>query len=65
MVSNSLFYPLKTGLLCTQLRLKQSCEQKTLSFPIFWQVGHCSEVASFSQSLPKHLRGVVVVAMVK
>jgi hypothetical protein len=43
------------GLLLTQLRLKQSCEQKKLSLrPSFRQVGHWREPASFSQSTPRH-----------
>lgn len=40
----------------TQLRLKQSCEQKKLSVPIFKQVGHCKLPALFSQSTPIHFR---------
>jgi len=41
----------------TQLRLKQSCEQKKLSFnPSFRHVGHCRLPASFSQSTPIHFR---------
>lgn len=41
----------------TQLFLKQSCEQKKLSFvPSFKHVGHCNEPASFSHSTPIHLR---------
>lgn len=40
----------------TQFFLKQSCEQKKLSLPIFWQVGHCSVLASFGQSVPMHFR---------
>ena len=38
----------------TQLLLKQSCEQKQLSFPIFRHVGHCKVPASFGQSTPMH-----------
>ena len=38
----------------TQLLLKQSCEQKLLSFPILRQLGHCSEPASLEQSTPTH-----------
>lgn len=40
----------------TQLRLKQSCEQKKLSVPIFRQVGHWSVPASLVQSTPIHFR---------
>lgn len=40
----------------TQLRLKQSCEQKKLSVPIFRQVGHCRDPASLAQSTPIHFR---------
>ena len=40
----------------TQLRLKQSCEQKKLSVPIFRHVGHCSVPAFLSQSTPMHFR---------
>lgn len=40
----------------TQFRLKQSCAQKKLSLPIFWQVGHCRVPASLGQSFPRHLR---------
>ena len=40
----------------TQLRLKQSCEQKKLSVPIFRQVGHCRLPALFSHSTPIHFR---------
>jgi hypothetical protein len=42
--------------LLTQLLLKQSCEQKKLSLPIFRQLGHCKVPASFWQSTPMHLR---------
>jgi hypothetical protein len=47
----------------TQLRLKQSWEQKKLSVPIFRQVGHCKLPASFSQSSPLHLRLAGAMAM--
>lgn len=46
----------------TQFRLKQSCPQKKLSLPIFWQVGHCRVSASLSQSPPAHLRTVLSAA---
>jgi hypothetical protein len=46
----------RSGRLCTQFLLKQSCEQKKLSLSIFLQVGHCSELASLSQSTPRHFR---------
>lgn len=43
------------GIELTQLRLKQSCEQKKLSLrPSFRQVGHWRAPASFSQSTPRH-----------
>lgn len=39
----------------TQFLLKQSWEQKKLSnMPNFKHVGHCRELASFSQSVPMH-----------
>lgn len=39
----------------TQFFLKQSWEQKKLSFmPNFKQVGHCKASASLSQSTPRH-----------
>lgn len=38
----------------TQLILKQSWEQKKLSFPSFRHVGHCRVPASFGQSAPMH-----------
>ena len=41
----------------TQLRLKQSCEQKKLSTPISLHLGHCNVLASLSQFSPGHLRG--------
>jgi hypothetical protein len=40
----------------TQFLLKQSCPQKKLVLPTFWQVGHCSDDASFGQSMPRHFR---------
>lgn len=47
----------------TQLRLKQSCEQKKLSVPAFKQVGHCKVPASLGHSTPIHLRGATAAAM--
>ena len=49
--------PHKISRLPTQLRLKQSCEQKKLSTPFLRHIGHCSVLASFEQSSPGHLRG--------
>lgn len=41
----------------TQLRLKQSCEQKKLSLiSTLRHVGHCKVPASSVQSTPKHFR---------
>lgn len=48
----------------TQLRLKQSCEQKKLSAPILRQVGHCRVPATLSQSTPIHFRVVTSAVMV-
>jgi hypothetical protein len=48
----------------TQFLLKQSCEQKKLALPSFWHVGHCSDDASFGQSIPKHFRFVDSVAVI-
>ena len=42
----------------TQLRLKQSCEQKKLSLPNLRHVGHWRVPASLGQSTPIHLRFV-------
>lgn len=48
----------------TQLRLKQSCEQKKLSVPILRQVGHCKVPASLGQSTPMHFRTVLVAIVI-
>jgi hypothetical protein len=45
----------------TQLLLKQSCEQKKLSVPLFRHVGHCRVPAGLEQSVPWHLRGSAIV----
>jgi len=47
----------------TQLRLKQSCEQKKLSRPIFRHVGHWSVPASLGHSSPRHFQGAATSAV--
>lgn len=46
--------PRKSKRYHTQLRLKQSWEQKELSISSFKHVGHCRDPASFGQSTPLH-----------